>query len=463
MDNMKKSIRRVFWIHFLLFFTIVLYLFKFAVSDSQKIVVNSYNPRLTKINNHILRGDILDSKGTVLASTEIVKGAFKRKYYFGRQFSHVIGYTGIGKSGIEAYLNFELQKIHHEILNRASSLFTGADLKGNSVILTIDKDLQQFVYEKLGSRKGAIVVMEPQTGRIMSMVSFPNFNPNEVMSDWKKLSNDERSPLLNRATQGLYPPGSVFKIVTAVSEIENYKNWKNFIYSCNGEDKIGADTIRCFNNKKHGFVDFNKAMAVSCNTYFSTVGTLVGAKNLRSTSLNLLFNHPLDFPIDYSSSSFALDEHSSEAELIETAIGQGKTLVTPIHMAMIVSSVANGGLMMKPYLIDAIKTPSGEEIKKHIPEKEKFVFSSETAEAIRKSMIEVVESGTATKAKIKGVSVAGKTGTAQNASGEDHAWFVGFAPAENPTVAVAIVLENAGNGSQAVPIARDIINFVLKE
>jgi peptidoglycan glycosyltransferase len=270
--------------------------------------------------------------------------------------------------------------------------------------------------------------------------------------------------LLNRAIQGLYPPGSVYKIVTAAATIENKENWRDLSFKCVGEENFLDKKIRCYNNTKHGEVDVKGAFAVSCNTTFAQLGIQLGPDKLKSVSERVGFNTAIQFPLDYNQSTFSLNESSKESELVETAIGQGKTLTTPLQMARITAAVANGGMLMKPYILDHVEDSHGNTIKKYMPEKEAELFSPEVSQELVDMMIEVVNTGTGKSAKVKNVAVAGKTGTAEVEGGEPHAWFVGFAPAQNPKVAVVVLLENGGGGgTSASPIAKKVIEAALNK
>ena len=221
MNNMKKSVRRIFWLLALCFFLLLGYLGKLVIVDRAEISGNSYNIRLRNDEEGIQRGDILDRNGEVLAtSTKQEDGSYLREYPRGRMAAHVTGYSSVGKTGVEAAYNFELMSVHQELLQRLSGLLEGKDPKGNDVVLTLDMDIQSAAGDLLGSTKGAVVVMEPSTGRILAMQAYPDFDPNTVSADWDYLTTDEDSPLVNRATQGLYPPGSTFKIITALAAME---------------------------------------------------------------------------------------------------------------------------------------------------------------------------------------------------------------------------------------------------
>lgn len=460
---MKKNMKRVFFFYSLLFLALIVHLIYFMIFEKD-VPINSYNPRLNKIDNSIQRGIIFDSKGVPLADTVTTGGSIERQYYYPREFCHIIGYMPKGKAGIEAKYNFTLQKLDNELYQRLMTIFSENEKpRGNNIFLTIDSDLQRYVYKKLGKSKGAVVVTEPSTGKILAMVSYPNFNPIEIEENWNDLKNDTKnSPLINRATQGLYPPGSTFKILTAGAEIETNSDYKNYIYNCKGEDSFDQKKIHCFNSTVHGKVNLSDAMKYSCNTFFAMTGQKLGSSSLSKYAEKAMFNSDLGYSLEYKKSSFSLNENSKTTEIVETSIGQGKTLVTPLHMAMITSSVANKGVMMKPYIIDHTESYSRNELDVTYPEKLSEVFSEETANKLKEMMENVVTDGTATEAKIKGISIAGKTGTAENASGKDHAWFTAFAPSENPEITVTVILENAGNGSEAVPIVHDIIKYTLE-
>lgn len=460
---MKNNIKKVFFFYTLIFSLIAVHIIKFVLFDSEAILTNSYNTRLSNTDMSIKRGSIISSDGIILAESVSDGNIYKRSYAYPEEFSHVIGFISNGKSGIESYYNFSLQKLDNEIWQRLKNVFSDSPLQGNSLRLTLNAALQRYVYEKLGTSKGAIVVSEPSTGKILAMVSYPNFNPLTISNEWNSLKNNTKdSPLLNRATQGLYPPGSIFKIITSDAIISNFPDYLSYQHKCTGKERLGDSLIHCFNSNAHGQTDLKNAMRSSCNTYFAKLGLKIGSQALCLSAKNALFNSNLDFPLEYKKSSFSLTASSSQDEIIQTSIGQGETLVTPLHMAMITSAIANSGLMMKPYIVDCVLNYNGSEIKKNMPQMQAQAFSAENANIISDMMEDVVASGTAIDAKIKNISVAGKTGTAETSNGKDHAWFVCFAPAENPQIAVSIILENGGTGSKAVPIARDIIKYYLR-
>ena len=255
MSNMKRSMRRVFWLLALCFFLLLGYLGKLVFVDREEISGNSYNSRLRYVDETIKRGDILDREGEVIAtSTRQEDGIYKREYPRGRMAAHITGYSSVGKTGVEAAENFELMKLHNELFQRVSSVVRKTELQGNSVALTMDMDIQTTAGNLLGSAKGAIVVMEPSTGRILALQAYPDFDPNTVEAQWDTLKEDADSPLVNRATQGLYPPGSTFKTVTALAGMEYLSDWQSFQVECTGERVFQDKVIHCYNNKVHGMV-----------------------------------------------------------------------------------------------------------------------------------------------------------------------------------------------------------------
>jgi len=461
---MKRSAQRIFWLITLIFFLILVAMAKLVFMDRQEISSSAYNPRINYVDNSVKRGNIRDSNGDILAeSIENADGSYTRNYNRSRMAAHITGYSSKGKTGVEAAENFELQKVHNEVLQRINSILKKEPVQGNDVVLTVDMDIQSIAGNILGNKKGAIVVMEPSTGRILALQAYPDFDPNTVAQNWEFLKDDEDSSLVNRATQGLYPPGSTFKVITALAALQYYNDWKDFTYECTGEAVFENKVIHCYNNRVHGTVDMKKAIATSCNCYFAELGKRVGAENIRKKAEDFYFNENYPFVLAHSTSQVALQKKSEENEIVETAIGQGKTLATPLHMAMIASAIANDGIMMKPYIVDHIQYYNGDISKTTVPEKLKQIISVEEADIITDMMISCVAEGTGTAAQIYGVDVAGKTGTAENATGSDHSWFIGFAPANDPKIAVAVMIENANQGGSATPIAGKVLQAALQK
>lgn len=462
LNRRNSSLKKISLIYIGLFAILIANLIFFIIYDSSNVIINSYNPRFEELEDSIIRGKILDKNSKILAETVFDENKEMRVYPYGNVFSHIVGYSHQGKTGIESLVNFELLRTNMGLGSKVINTIIGKKRVGDNVVTTLDASLQSKAYELLSDDKGAIVVMEPSTGKILAMVSKPDFNPNNIQDDWDTLRQDkENSPLLNRATQGLYPPGSTFKIVTSLAYIRNH-DWQGFRYYCDGEARFGNSIMHCYGNTAHGEVDLLEAFQESCNTAFSQIGSEMNSNEFREIASMLLFNTNLPYPLSYSKSSFVLNSQSTIEEIAETSIGQGKTLITPFHNALIVSSIANGGILMKPYIIDRIENANGDLIEKYLPKMYSEMINVEDTGYLTEFMDAVVKEGTGGTSAIDGINVAGKTGSAENPFGDTHAWYVGFAPVEQPRIVVSIIVENAGTSSaNAAPIAKELIDLYL--
>ena len=466
MNDMKKNIRRVFWLFFTMFAITVLYLTNFMLIESNNIINSTLNPRVRISRPNVKRGQILDKNGIIIAQSIPFQESYARIYNYDNTFSHVVGFVDsvIGHSGVEERYNFSLQNLSFEIIQRIQNIASNSHLQGDSIVLTIDGELQKLAYNLLGNSKGSIVALDPSTGRILTMVSYPNFNPNEIAADWSRLNQDTgNSPLLNRATQGLYPPGSVFKILTSVSAMEHLENFEDFVHDCTGSITIDENSIRCYNYTAHGIIDMADAFAVSCNTYFVALAEAIGAENLRSTADASYFNQLIPFRLPNSASRFTLDENDDVLELMQASIGQGRVVVTPLHMAMLAGALANDGAMMHPYVVDHIVTRQDRIRNVASPQILTRLFTYENNSKLHDMMVQAVESGTGAPASVSGVQVGGKTGTAENDRGEAHGWFVAFASNNGSQIALAVMLENSGGAARPLVIARNLIQFYLQD
>ena len=437
------------------------YLIYFNSVKSETFINSPYNTRQDTFSDRVVRGKIISSDGEVLAQTNVSEdGTEERVYPYSNIFAHVVGYDSNGKSGLESEANFQLLTSHAFFLEQMKNEFRGEKNAGDNVITTLNASLQTTAYNALGDRKGAVIAIEPSTGKILAMVSKPDFDPNDIEENWDSLVSDEtNSSLLNRATMGQYPPGSTFKIVTALDYFRTKGSFEGYSYLCEGSITMEDHTIRCYNSTVHGQEDFYTAFANSCNCAFAEIGTVLGGKSLRKTSEDLLFNKSL--PLKNSrKSSFTLDESSPTALVMQTAMGQGNTLVSPLHMALITSAIANGGILMQPYLIDQVQNNAGETVSTTEPVEYKRLMTDNEANLLGKLMKNVVTNGTASALNGRDYSVAGKTGSAEfDENGSSHSWFIGYCNADDPDLVVAIIVENGGTGSEAaVPIAGQLFD-----
>lgn len=452
-----------------LFLFMIGYLAHYVATNEQDLVNNSYNSRQEILLSQNYRGTIYSRDGEVLAETVIDAAQHEERVYpFGDLFAHAVGYSTNGRMGVEAQANYYLINTNISLNQKVANDVAGVKNPGDNIYTTLDVQIQQVADEQLSVYNGAVIVTEVSTGRILAMVSHPDFDPNQIAEIWPSLlEDDSKTVLLNRATQGLYPPGSTFKMITALEYIrENPDNIDKYSFRCPGYFKQGDNRINCYHGLSHGQVDFVRSFAKSCNSSFANIGMKLDRKAFAETLDGLLFGKDLPLTIRYSRSSTAVSEEISDYDMMQTSIGQGKTLITPIHLNMITCAIANDGILMKPYMIDSVVNNEGKTVKSFRPQQYGRLLKSDEAEVLRKLMTAVVKEGTATKLSGREYTAAGKTGSAEygNVKGDSHAWFTGFAPAEDPEVCVTIIVEGAGSGGDyAVPIARRIFDQYFEE
>ncbi len=441
------------------------YLVYFNVELRDQYINSPYNSKRHKMyEEQVVKGEIYSSNGEILASTKVNgEGKEYREYPYGRIFAHVVGYSEKGISGLEQMMHSQLLTSHGNAVENVAHELKGEKTKGDHIKTTLDVDLQKAAYEALGSHKGAVVAMEPDTGRILAMVSKPDFDPNTIGADWETIhANEKNAPLVNRATQGQYPPGSIFKIVTALTYWREHQTLDDFHFNCTGELENGGYTIHCYQGHAHGELDFHTALAKSCNGAFAQMGVDLNKELFIKTADELFFNKKLPLQLPYRKSVFSMKNNTPDALAMQTSIGQGDTLVTPIHMAMITSAIANKGNMMTPYLVDSIENSNDINVKTYSPSLFKQVMTEQEASLLKELMQGVVENGTASKLSGRGYTVAAKTGTAEHGNVSDtvpHSWCVAFSNVEDPDLVVSVIAEESGAGSEvAVPIATQIFD-----
>lgn len=445
LDNTKEVIN-IAYIMIGLFILIIGYYSFFMFAKSEDIINNSYNKRQDLLAEKIVRGSIKTSDGKTIAHTIISEdGSEKRIYPYGGLFSHVVGRNSPGKTGLELSEGFRLLTSNTNGLKKIFMEVTGQKNLGDNIITTLDYDLQRVAYDELANNKGAIIVLNPSTGEILALVSKPTYDPNNISKVWDDVKDDNfNKALLNRATMEAYPPGSVFKVLTILEYMRENQNYKNYSYECTGTYIRGDSKITC--KKAHGTVDLKKSLAVSCNTSIANIGGSLSPEKFKETLRTLKLDTYLPDDLDYN--------HPF------TAIGQGDVKVTPMQMAELTAAIANGGVLMVPYLVDSIENSEAYLVKKFNPKVRERLMEPWEAETLVDYMAEVVSTGTAKSLISDKYTVAGKTGTAQNKTDDKaHSWFVGFANTNKAEIAVVIIVENAGSSSKhAVPIAKEIFN-----
>ncbi|NLI60071.1 MAG: penicillin-binding protein 2 [Clostridiales bacterium] len=480
MKGIEQNIKKALIVLLVAFGFLAAYYCYILFFYSDRWFANSYNPRvrMDAWDPKTVPGDIKDRNGRLLASTikerrqnpdtKQEQTYYYRSYLGGGQqaesISHVVGYNNAkyGRSGVEAlqvrYLmghnNPFFEKIYQKI-------FLDKEI-GNTIHLTIDIDLQQYIHELLGKYKGSVVAMDGQTGEILAMVSHPSFNPNNLVED---LTGDV---LVSRATEGLYIPGSIFKILVSASALENMEDVVSSNFDCQGTYRIGSQDISCYGGEAHGHVDLTKAMVVSCNGSFADIGTKLGNEKLLKTAVAFGFNQEFIFPdLKLAASRLPLKTNTSEEKLALTSIGQGDVQVTPLHIAMIASAIANDGVMMEPKLVYKVIGRTGQSQKSVKPKVYRRPMNQENAETMRTMMEDVVSQGTGKAAAIKGKQVAGKTGTAEvktkDSEIRNNAWFIGFVPGSKSNIAVAVVIEDLPSGQTGGKVAAPLAGKILKK
>jgi len=447
-----------------IFLSIIAYFAYFQIKESEQFINSPYNSRQDTFADRIIRGDIVSGGGDVLATTKVAEdGTETRSYPYGNLFAHAVGYSTNGKTGIESIANFELLRSHAFFLEKIANDVRDKKNRGDTIVTTLDTSVQTAAYQALGSNRGAVVAIQPSTGKILAMVSKPDFDPNTIAQDWSRITAEDNtdSVLLNRATQGLYPPGSTFKILTTLAYMQQDKKYRDYSYQCAGSITKDGASLHCFNGEVHGTESLRESFAHSCNTSYANIGLSLNITKFRSLCKSLLFDSelPCDFP--YKESSFSLKRGATAWETMQTAIGQGKTLMTPYHLALIASAADYGGVLMKPYLIDRVTNYSGTDVVTNEPELYARLLSEKESQVLKAYMQDTVEYGTATSLKGQSYTAGGKTGSAEFTSEKNsHAWFAGYASKEGyEDIAVAVIVEGAGTGgAYAVPVAKAVFD-----
>ena len=447
----------VFVLVFLGMFGYVIY---FLVQDADRVVANTGNRRQDVMADLVQRGEIRTSDGTVIAKSEQKNGEEVRIYPYGELFCHVVGYNGYGRSGLELAMNFQLLTTHENIFKQVQDDLQEQKKPGDNVITTLDYKLQNAASKAMGNHKGAVVVLEPDTGKILAMVSKPGFDPNEMDKVWDEIhtvEGEKSTVLLNRATSGLYAPGSTFKTVTALEYIREHGSTEGYSYTCKGEDSFNGVKIVCYKHREHGNVDLEHSIGYSCNTSFANLGMKsISMDGLHSTAEDLLFNQELPYDGSTSTSSFVLTGSSSRDMIPQTVIGQGDTQITPLHNAMIMSAIANGGVLMRPYLVQEIRNSSGAVVKSYSSSAEKTLMTAKEAKELSELLKAPAEYGTSSwKFKNYRHKIIGKTGTAEvDSNGRCNSWFVGYSNPEDPDIVVSVVIEDSdSDGLTGVEVA----------
>ena len=444
-------------------------------AGNQRVILTEYSRE---------RGPILLGSKALAESTPTDDALkYLREYPDGSTYASITGFYSLvyGATGIESEENDVLAGNDSRFfVDRMQQLFAGRKPKGGAIRLTIDPAAQEAAVKALKGRTGAVVAIDPKTGAIIALASSPSFDPNllsshdaaDIQTNYEALNSDPDQPLLNRPLAMTLPPGSTFKLVTAAAALESGN------YNANSElpgpaqlDLPGTDVklgnwtgTSCGSNDK---VTLQEALAVSCNTAFASLGLQLGEDALFEQAKKFGFENSFDVPMTAATSHFPVDPNKPQTAM--SAIGQFDVRATALQMAMVSAGIANDGVVMKPYLVGQVLGPDLTVLQNTTPQAFGRAMSAQNAKILRDMMVNVVSSGTGSNARIAGIAVGGKTGTAENTPGEAaHAWFVGLAPAEGSSVAVAVVLEHGGGATEvsgnalAAPIAAAVMRAVIQ-
>lgn len=462
---MERCTRRLFWFFVVLFLLLTGQLAYVQVFAAPRLNTDPSNTRAIEEQMRVERGLILSRDGVELARN------IKEGMYFLRSYPQEglaepwLGYNSLryGRAGVERVYNTELAGEMDALrIRNVLDIITGKPKRGADVVLSLDWEVQQAAVEALGDRTGAVVALDPATGAVLACTSYPRYDPNSLEQEWERLIADPGRPLFDRATGGLYPPGSVFKMVVAAAALQEGKVTVDSQFDDTGSYVAGGYEVANFGDQSYGAHDFAEATISSINTTYAKVGVDVGATTLARYAGAFGLGESLPWALGGKTGVFPDPGTMDTAHVAQVSFGQGQLLVSPLEMALVASGIANGGRIMAPYMVEEIRDYRGSVIEKTRPHVWRQAISEDTAAVLKDLMVRVVAEGTGTNAAISGVNVAGKTGTAEVDEGETHAWFIGFAPAEAPRVAVAVIVENAGTGGAiAAPVAKRVMETAL--
>lgn len=484
---MNRELKRVSFVVLTMFVALFLSTTTIQVLQADNLTDDPRNTRTLYESFSTERGAILAGGQPIASSVpsdDLYK--FQRQYANGPLYSSVTGYFTLnqGTTGIEQSLNDYLSGTSNsQFFDSINNLVSGQDPKGASVELSIDPVAQQAAYDALGDYTGAVVVTEPSTGRILAMVSKPDFDPNslashdtdQVLAAYETLNDDDSDPLVNRAIGGsLNPPGSVFKLVVASAAIESGKFTADSTFPNAASYTLPGSSSQVINSGggtcgPGDTVSLATAVALSCNVPMAEMGVQLGADAIRSMAEKYGFDTSLDIPVEVEKSTYPAVTDDAQTAL--TAFGQYDVRATPLQIAMVSAAIANGGRVMQPSLVDTIRSQDLSVLQQFQKKVLNTAVSQQTADTIKAMMVASVSGGAATNATIEGVSVAGKTGTAENGSDDPYTlWFTGFAPADDPQFAITVLVEDGGGLGQtgygnllAAPIAKQVLEAVLNK
>ena len=471
---MNRQIRAVSLLAGLMFLALMVNLTGSAMFRQASLNNDPHNVRVRDAEFSQNRGNILVGSRPIATTTSSNgKFAYQRVYLSGPKYAPITGYYSYyyGRSMLEQTQNAQLTGTSDaQWLSRITGTLSGHKPEGGSITTTINAKAQDAAWNGLKGKKGAVVALDYTTGAVLAMASSPSYDPNELASHhlndttraWKNLVADPSSPLTNRATREIYPPGSTFKLVTAAAALQNGYHPNSMVDS--PENWILPGTRTPLTNETNcggSRITLAHALDISCNTAFGKVGVSLGQDKIRDQAERFGFGKVVSS--DVSSVASRFPQNLTDAQLAQSSIGQFDVAASPLQMAMVTAGIANGGKLMTPYLTAQVRASNLQVVSEHHPKQMSQPMTKESAEQLKAMMVSVVNNGTGKRARINGTTVGGKTGTAQTVKGKaPYAWFVGWS--DNPHVAVAVFIQSSdtainevSGGRLAAPIARDVI------
>jgi len=432
-------------------------------------VSSARNTRYRSAKSSVIPGDIIDRNGVVVASTdENGKRVYQSNILSRSAMVHLLGDTdGNIANGVESFQANYLLGFETGLSERVNAFLKGETKRGDSVVITADSRLATEIVQifrntsNLKGKCGAVAVMNYKTGEVLALVSLPVYDPQNITDTVK---NSTQHPFWNRATQSTLPPGSTFKIITAVAMLENMADAENHVFNCTGATQVMDRYITDYGNDQHGDITLPRAFRLSCNNCFAQAALLMGDNALRKTAENFGFNDNFLFRDLVVENSSYPTKNRNTFEIAWSGAGQSKVVATPLHLCMVAAAIANDGVMMEPRLLSRVESPAGVTRMRYSSKVYRTACSAQTAQIIDGYMKDVIKSGTGTRAKVDGLTIAGKTGSAESSSdGLDvtHAWFTGYIDDDRYPYAVSVFVEEGGTGgSVAAPAAKQIFEYL---
>jgi len=458
MNELTQNIRRIALVAVAGFLLMALLFGYWQVLRAPALRANPYNQQARQRTGSIKPGSIYTRDGELVLGAEKGNEGWQRLYPAGSVYCHLTGYnenSGLQKGLREALLGIGAYQNRWGVISHTE--------QGLDVVLTINSKAQRRATELMAGKRGAVVALDPTDGAILVMVGAPGYDPVQVMESqmsYELFTNHPASPELNRALQGLYAPGTILETFVAAVALDTQAATEQTVFNCRGTEQIAGITVNCSKPGGHGRLTLSRALANSCNIAFAKIAQLIGPEQFRNYSSKFHLLDKPDLPLPAAQGKLPdLVGNNAETKLVEAALGQGATLVTPIAMARLAATIASGGQVVQPYMVDRITRQSGETVTEHHKRQLGRAISAETAQQIAGMMQLSVEEGNASSVGVAGCRVAAETGWAQNVQGKPLSWALAFAPVESPQAAVAVVVENDILGR---PVAGPIAGQILK-